>query len=105
MQSADGSYDAFFDAYDNKGMLKIADYSNKFALGTSFFVGGLTFLPMLIEGGVAAAPHIGNGLKLYHNTVGMNGGYANIGLNWINQSYVSGKELFINWILMVDLVL
>ena len=31
-----------------------------------------------------------SGLRAYHYGVGMNGGYVNMGLNWINQSYIQG---------------
>jgi RHS repeat-associated protein len=36
------------------------------------------------------APYVVPSLRMYHTTIGMNGGYANMGLNWINQSYIQG---------------
>ena len=60
-------------------------------------------LPALVEFSIFASPYVVNssitvgrltvnGFKLYHKAIGMNGGYANAGLNWINQSYVQGGK-------------
>jgi hypothetical protein len=49
--------------------------------------------PFAIFGIIETAPVWMPALRTYHSTIGVNGGYANIGLNWLNQSYTQGGNV------------
>ena len=52
-----------------------------------------SLLPAIAAGSgnsVIVMTYFGQGLRLYYTTIGMNGGYANMGQNWIKQSYIKG---------------
>ncbi|MBU3661317.1 MAG: RHS repeat-associated core domain-containing protein [Flavobacteriales bacterium] len=74
-------------------------------------------LPVLVEFSIFAAPHIVNssitvgrltinGFKLYHNTIGMNGGYANATGNLLSQSLSvdSWKDINISGVITAGFV-
>jgi RHS repeat-associated protein len=67
--------------------------------GKNAFYGGFTALgsvPIVAYTILTApvwAPYAWNIAKGYHYTVGVNGGYANMALNWMNQSYSQGGSL------------
>jgi RHS repeat-associated protein len=63
---------------------------NKAAMGAALAPAAIMSLPSIYQYGGGALKYGYEGMKLYHNSIGVNGGYANIGLNWINQSYVQG---------------
>ena len=61
------------------GILSVSAAGGVALLGT----GGISFTSSTLSG------HIGNGLRFYHTTFGMRGGYANAGLNYLQQVYVT----------------
>jgi hypothetical protein len=49
--------------------------------------------PFVVFGIIETAPVWMPALRTYHSTIGVNGGYANMGLNWLNQSYTQGGNV------------
>lgn len=78
-----------------EGKAKSLKYFGYFAGGLAAAGGGVVLLqlaPAVLANPwvTSALSNLGRGARLYHSTIGMNGGYANMGLNYINQSYVTG---------------
>jgi len=66
---------------------------NNVAIGASLAPAAIMSVPSLYQYGGGALKYGYEGMKLYHNSIGVNGGYANAGLNWINQSYTQGGNV------------
>src|SRR5690606_35301815 len=64
---------------DSKTGAKGAVVASAFILGA----------PLAIETAPTWAPWVVNGARTYHTTIGVNGGYANAGLNYLQQVYVT----------------
>jgi RHS repeat-associated protein len=64
---------------------------NKFAMGAALAPAAIMALPSIYQYGGGALKYGYEGMKLYHNSIGVNGGYVNAGLNYLNQSYTTGE--------------
>jgi hypothetical protein len=64
---------------------------NKAAMGAALAPAAIMSLPSIYQYGGGALKYGYEGMKLYHNSIGVNGGYVNAGLNYLNQSYTTGE--------------